>query len=139
MTLRLLQVLQVVREYLSLRPICEERIDELEDGAEEFISNAAHDDRVIENIEEVQKCGVNRKSNVHLLGIPGKLEYRKGNIERNSGSEFSIIDETAIYRYRKHNTYQVEHYIETSKHQKDRENTGNTLRGKKANPPTKEK
>lgn len=84
-TLRLLQVLQVVREYLSLRPISEERIDELEDGAEEFIYNAAHDDRVIENIEEVQKCGGNRKSNVHLLGIPGKLEYRKGNIERNSG------------------------------------------------------
>lgn len=41
---------------LSLGPICEERTGDLEDGVEEFIQNAAHKN-VIENIEEVHKCG----------------------------------------------------------------------------------
>lgn len=44
---------------LSLGPISEERISKLEDGTEEFIQNAACKNKVIENIEEAQKCGRN--------------------------------------------------------------------------------
>lgn len=70
-----------------------------------------------------------RKSNVHLLGIPEKYECENDNIERSSGKEFFIIHE--IYRYRKHNTYQVAYYIETAKLETPQE--------KKSNPPTKAK
>lgn len=42
---------------LSLGPICEESTGNLEDGVEEFIQNAAHKNNVIENVEEVHKCG----------------------------------------------------------------------------------
>lgn len=57
---------------LSLGPISEEKTDELENEIKKFIQNAAHKDKVIENTEEVQKCGwILRKSNVQLIGIPG--------------------------------------------------------------------
>lgn len=41
---------------VSLWSICGERAVELKDGAEEFIQNTIHKDRVIENVEEVLKC-----------------------------------------------------------------------------------
>lgn len=37
------------QKLLKLGPICQERIGELQDGAEEFILNAAHKEKVIEN------------------------------------------------------------------------------------------
>lgn len=42
---------------LSLGPTCEERIDKLEDEGEEFVQNAAHKNKIIENTDDVQRCG----------------------------------------------------------------------------------